>query len=98
MIYAVILFIALLTSACANIFLLLYSKRNKELIKELNLEIKSKDIAIGYAEYGLDISNEKIVVLKKEIKKLLEENRLLNAKINKINNQFKNVKDYLSKN
>ena len=55
-------------------------------------------MAVGDAEAGLDICNKKIKVLTNQISELNSENKLLTAKLSKISNQFKNVKDYLNKN
>ncbi len=55
-------------------------------------------MTVAYAEAGLDMCNKKIKALTNQISELNSENKLLTAKISKISNQFKNVKDYLNKN
>ena len=55
-------------------------------------------MAVGYAEAGLDMCNKKIKALTRQIEELNSDNKLLTAKLSKLGNQFKNVKDYLNKN
>lgn len=61
-------------------------------------KISELEMAVGYAEAGLDMCNKKIKALTSQIEKLNSENKLLSAKLSKLGNQFKNVKDYLNKN
>lgn len=75
----------------------IYVRKLKKEIKEKRSKVASLEVAIGYADMGLELANEKINIMKDEIKKLNSDNKLLIAKLSKINNQFKNVKDYLSK-
>ena len=75
-----------------------YARKVYKRLKDNETEIHSLNLALGYAEMGLDLSNDKIQVMKSEIHRLNSENKLLNAKITKINNQFKNVKNYLKDN
>ena len=89
------LFIALLSCTIA---FYLYVRKLKGIIYEKDRKIGELEIAIGYAEAGLDMCNKKINALTSQVTKLNSDNKLLTAKLSKLNNQFKNAKDYLNKN
>lgn len=76
----------------------LYFKKLKRIIYEKDRKINELEMAVGYAETGLDMCNKKINVLTGQVTKLNSDNKLLAAKLSKLNNQFKNAKDYLNKN
>lgn len=91
-ILSVVLLVALISCSVA---FYLYAKNTKSKITEKENKISELELAIGYAEVGLDMCNKKIHALNKQIEKLNSDNKLLTAKLSKLNNQFKNVKDYL---
>lgn len=91
-ILSIVLLIALISCSLA---FYLYAKNTKNKIIQKNNKISELELAIGYAEVGLDMCNKKINALTSQITKLNSDNKLLTAKLSKLNNQFKNVKDYL---
>lgn len=95
MTYIVLLAVAVVALLMLSIVMLLYMNNLKKSLRKNNEELKNKELALGYAEYGLDMYKDEVKSLKFKIKKLDSENKLLVEKINKINSQFKNVKDYL---
>lgn len=76
----------------------LSNKKYKSKIAEKDIKISELEMAVGYAEAGLDMCNKKIKALTRQIEELNSDNKLLTAKLSKLGNQFKNVKDYLNKN
>ena len=92
---SIVLVIALISCSVA---FYLYARSTKSKIVQMNNKISELEMAVGDAEAGLDICNKKIKVLTNQISELNSENKLLTAKLSKISNQFKNVKDYLNKN
>lgn len=93
-IFIIVTSLLILLSCTVSYF---YIRKLKKILKEKDFKITNLEIAIGYAEMGLELTNEKNNIMKDEIKRLNSENKLLVAKLSKLNNQFKNVKDYLSK-
>lgn len=91
-ILSVVLLVALISCSVA---FYLYSKNTKSKITEKENKISELELALGYAELGIDMRNKKIHSLTKQIEKLNSDNKLLAAKLSKLNNQFNNVKDYL---
>ena len=91
-ILSIVLLIALISCSVA---FYLYAKNTKSKIIQKNNKISELELAVGYAEVGLDMCNKKINALTGQITKLNSDNKLLTAKLSKLNNQFKNVKDYL---
>lgn len=89
---SIVLLVALISCSIA---FYLYAKNTKSKIVHKDKKISELEIAVGYAETELDICNKKIKVLTNQISELNSENKLLTAKLSKISNQFKNVKDYL---
>lgn len=89
---SIVLLVALISCSIA---FYLYAKNTKSKIVHKDKKISELEIAVGYAETGLDMCNKKIKVLTNQISELNSENKLLTAKLSKISNQFKNVKDYL---
>lgn len=94
-ILSVVMLVALI-SCCVAFYL--YARKTKSTIIQKDSKISELEMAVGYAEAGLDMCNKKIKALTSQIEKLNSDNKLLTAKISKLNNQFKNVKDYLNKN
>lgn len=94
-ILSVVMLVALI-SCCVAFYL--YARNAKSTIMQKDNKISELEMAVGYAEAGLDMCNKKIKALTSQIEKLNSDNKLLTAKISKLNNQFKNVKDYLNKN
>ena len=94
-ILSIVLLVALISCSVA---FYLYAKNTKKKITEKENKISELEVAVGYAEFGIDLSTKKIKIMEKQIEKLNSDNRLLTDKISKLNNQFKNVKDYLNKN
>ena len=94
--YLLIALVVILTvSMC---FSIIYARKIYDKLKESEAEIHSLNLALGYSELGMDMYKEKIDLMKLEISRINSENKLLNARIVKINNQFKNVKNYLTDN
>lgn len=89
------LVVILIISMC---FSIIYARKIYAKLKESEAEIHSLNLALGYSELGMDMYKEKIDLMKLEISRINSENKLLNARIVKINNQFKNVKNYLTDN
>lgn len=92
---SVVLLVALITCCLA---FYLYVKKSKNKIAQKDQKISELEMTVGYAETGLNMCNKKIKALTSHIEKLNTENKLLTAKLSKLGNQFKNVKDYLNKN
>jgi peptidoglycan hydrolase CwlO-like protein len=90
--------VMLIAFASCSVAFYLYARNTKVKIMQKDSKISELEMAIGYAEAGLDMCNKKIKALTSQIEKLNSDNKLLTAKISKLNNQFKNVKDYLNKN
>lgn len=92
---SIVLLIALISCSVA---FYLYAKNTKSKIVHKDKKISELEMTVAYAEAGLDMCNKKIKTLTSQVEELNSENRLLAAKLSKISNQFKNVKDYLNKN
>jgi peptidoglycan hydrolase CwlO-like protein len=90
--------VMLVAFASCSVAFYLYARSTKSKIVQKNNKISELEMTVAYAEAGLDMCNKKIKALTNQISELNSENKLLTAKISKISNQFKNVKDYLNKN
>jgi peptidoglycan hydrolase CwlO-like protein len=98
MTYILVISMLLVALASCSVTFYLYARASRGTIIQKDKKISELEIAVGYAEVGLDMCNKKINALTDQIEKINSENKLLTAKLYKLNNQFKNVKDYLNKN
>lgn len=88
----------LVALASCSVTFYLYVRRSRNTIIQKDKKISELEIEVGHAEAGLDMCNKKINALTGQIEKINSENKILTEKLYKLNNQFKNVKDYLNKN
>ena len=76
MTYILVISMLLLALASCSVTFYLYARASRGTIIQKDKKISELEIAVGYAEVGLDMCNKKINALTDQIEKINSENKL----------------------